>query len=195
MISRPAGFTVIELMITVALIGILMTIAAPSLRDLIRNARMTAQTNDLMTDLAIARAEAAKSGVHTGICTSNTGATCTATGWNMGWIIYRDTDGDGILAGPADIVKIAPAIDGANDSPPNTIVANAASGLPLPVAGADWIGFRPSGVAKLSAPQGTFTLCDGRTTASVGAAAASNKGRIISISQTGRAISQRSTCP
>src|SRR5688500_1581634 len=65
--SRPVGFTLVELMITLVLIAILATIAAPSVRDVIRNARMTSAANDYLTDLSIARAEAVKRGVPTAL--------------------------------------------------------------------------------------------------------------------------------
>ena len=189
MIRRPAGFTMAELMITIAVLGILITIAAPSVRDLTRNARMTGQVNDLMTDLAVARSEAAKRGVHTAVCASQTGTSCDTLAWNRGWIVFVDPNGDGALGAAADIVKVSPAIDGSNETVPNTIIATGLAG--------NWIGFRPSGLAKLGAgiQTATFDICDARNTAAVGAPAASNKGRRISVSTMGRAITARCTCP
>jgi prepilin-type N-terminal cleavage/methylation domain-containing protein len=203
MIYRHAGFTVLELMITVALIAVLSVIAAPSLRDLIKNGRMTSQANDLMTDLAIARGEAVKRGVRTAICTSSNGTACTATPWNQGWIIFADHGPEkggtfgvvdsGIPAPDTDtVLKRAPAIDGANENPPNTITTINASVN----AGATYVGFRPSGVVT---PGGAgaeidFLLCDSRTTALVGAGPATDKGRHIRVAGTGRAYSVRCTC-
>ena len=203
MIYRHAGFTVLELMIVVALIAVLSVIAAPSLRDLIKNARMTSQANDLMTDLAIARAEAVKRGVRTAVCTSSNGTSCTATNWNQGWIIFADHGPEkggtfgvvdsGIPAPDTDtVLKRARAIDGANENPANTITSinHSVSG------GAKYVGFRPSGVVT---PGGggaevEFLLCDSRSTDRVGASAASNKGRHVKVAGTGRAYSIRCTC-
>jgi len=203
MTQRHSGFTVLELMMTVGLIAVLMMIAAPSLRDLIKNSRITSQANDLMTDLAIARAEAVKRGVRTAICTSSDGLTCTATPWNQGWIIFTDHGPDkGGTYGAVDsaipapdtdtVLKIARAIDGANENPANTITTINASVN----AGAMYVGFRPSGVVTPggAGAETEFLLCDSRTTDKVGASAASNKGRHIRVAGTGRAYSIRCTC-
>lgn len=188
MTSRYAGFTVIELMITVALLAILVGIAAPSLRDLTMNARITSQANDLMTDLAMTRSEAVKRSVRTAICTSSSGTACTSSNWQQGWIVFADADGDGALAAVTDIIKAVPALDGGN-----TLVS---AGHSTNGSAAMFVPYRPSGVVT---PGGagtiTFDLCDSRTIATVGAAAASNKGRRITISGTGRAFVQGRTCP
>ncbi len=199
--SRPAGFTLIELMITLALLAILATIAAPSVRDSIRNARMTSAANDFLTDLSIARAEAVKRGVPTAICTSSNGTSCTGTTWNQGWIIFTDSENGpgnyGSMNGTDTVLKQAPAIEGANDVPPNTITSSANISTN---AGAQWIGFRPSGVSKAGGDFGggleiTFTLCDARTIALTNAGAAANRGRQVRVSGTGRAYIAQWTCP
>jgi type IV fimbrial biogenesis protein FimT len=188
MTSRHAGFTVIELMITVALLAILLGIAAPSVRDLTLNARMTSLTNDLMTDLAIARAEAVKRGVRAAVCASSSGADCTNSAWNQGWIVFVDPDGDGAVGAAADIIKAVAALDASSTI---TSTGHASSG-----AGGPMVMFRPSGViAAGGAGVVRFDLCDTRTTANVGAAAAQNRGRRITVSGTGRAVANRITCP
>jgi type IV fimbrial biogenesis protein FimT len=95
MTSRRTGVTLLELMIVIAIIAILTMVAAPSLRDLIRNARMTSLANDLMTDLSLARGEAVKRNVRISMCTSNNGTECTPTTnneWRYGWIIFAEYD-------------------------------------------------------------------------------------------------------
>ena len=56
------GFTLLELMVTVAVAAILATVAVPGFRDLIQNNRVTTQTNELVTALNFARTEAVKRG-------------------------------------------------------------------------------------------------------------------------------------
>jgi type IV fimbrial biogenesis protein FimT len=197
--TRHGGFTVTELMITVAVIAALATIAAPSLRDLTRNARMTSLANDFMTDLSVARSEAIKRGVRTAICTSSNGTSCTNTGWNQGWIVFTDDIALG-ASGKVDakdvILKVAPTIYGANETPP-TLITDV--NTPAASPGGKYVGFRPSGVTT---PGGTgagstieFHMCDSRTTDVVGAGAASLKGRLVTVTGTGRASVVRCTCP
>lgn len=57
--SHPRGFTMIELMIAIGLIGILLAIAGPSFRDYIVTQRLKAVTAQLVTDLQYARSESA----------------------------------------------------------------------------------------------------------------------------------------
>jgi len=195
MISRRSGFTVIELMITVGIIAILATIAAPSLRDLVKNARMTSLVNDLMGDLSVARAEAVKRGVPVSVCTSNNGTSCTASEWRYGWIIFAEsntTGTPGVIDLGETILKAAPKINGADENPASLITS-----LNNPTAGTtNYVPFRPTGVTKPGGGGASihFYLCDARRTGLVSAGEAINKGRHITLIGTGRAQTVRCTC-
>ena len=56
------GFTLLELMVAIAVLAILATVGVPSFQDLIQNNRVTTQTNELVTALNLARTEAVKRG-------------------------------------------------------------------------------------------------------------------------------------
>lgn len=205
MISRHSGFTIIELMITIAIVAVLATIAAPSLRDLVKNSRMTSLANEFMTDLNVARGEAVKRGVRMAICPSSNGTSCTSsTGWKDGWVVFSDGGpGDGGVFGAVDaglkndpvtgfplldvIVKVGQKTDG-------TDVVITSVNAPAGPNGS-YVGFRPSGIVE---PGGSgaieFHICDARSLANVSAAEANQKGRRITLSGSGRAGVTRCTC-
>ncbi len=94
--KRSCGFTLVELMVTLAIAAILLTIGVPSMRDLILNNRLVAATNTFTSSLNIVRNEAIKRGRNAGLCVSNDQATCTGeTDWRLGWVAWVDQNGNG----------------------------------------------------------------------------------------------------
>ena len=103
----PRGFTLLEMMVTVAAVGILLAIGVPSFRYMANANRVAAEANNLLGDMQFARSEAIKEGQSVSICAStNVGSTATptcATGsvssWATGWIVFSDSNGDGLING------------------------------------------------------------------------------------------------
>ena len=84
---RSHGFTLVELMVTVAVIGILAVIAVPGMTALINNSRLNAQAEELVSSLQLARAEAVRRNARVTVCPSTDGSTCaSSTSWS-GWVI------------------------------------------------------------------------------------------------------------
>lgn len=171
---RQSGFTLLELMITVAIAAILLAVAIPSFQSVMASNRITSQTNNFVADLALARSEALKRGIAVSACSSTdiTAATpsCAGSGtWTTGWIVFTDSTGTaGTRDGTDTVLRVGDTLRG---------------GVTLVQSANNFVRYRPSGAVTA---QNTFTLC--RTGAT---------GRTISISATGRVSTQNTadTCP
>jgi type IV fimbrial biogenesis protein FimT len=102
--SASSGFTLIELLVTLAVLGIVMTLAAPSFVDFVRSNRLKSAAFDLVVSLNYARSEAIK---------RNTDATLTPAGggWSGGWSVQAGGQTSKVFEAPAGI-QINPAADG-----------------------------------------------------------------------------------
>ena len=95
---RSAGFTLIELVMVVALVAILYSLAAPSLSGMANSMRLTTAANSLFSSLLLARSEAIKRNSRAVVCKSATGDTCnTSGGWEQGWIVFHDANNNASL--------------------------------------------------------------------------------------------------
>lgn len=111
------GFTLVELMVTLAVAAILMTVAIPSFQNTIRMNRLSTQTSHIMTALNIARSEAIRRGVSVSVCSSLNSTACrsaaTAGNWSGGWIVFSDINGDGDVDVDDGVLKVWNALSGA----------------------------------------------------------------------------------
>ncbi|MEX2516475.1 MAG: GspH/FimT family pseudopilin [Gammaproteobacteria bacterium] len=94
-----SGFTIIEVMIAIVIIGVLITIGVPSFQSTVMNNRLVTQTNLFVTSLNQARSEAVKQNQQVSICATNNGTSCATSGtnWENGWLVFVDRDGDGTI--------------------------------------------------------------------------------------------------
>jgi type IV fimbrial biogenesis protein FimT len=90
--NKIQGFTLLELMITLAIAAIIATIGIPSFMGLIRDSRMTASVNDLLSSINYARSEAITRNVEVTIKSESGG-----NAWEDGWNVYIDADNDGVI--------------------------------------------------------------------------------------------------
>lgn len=104
---RPSGFTLIELMISVAIVGILAGVAIPSLTRLIEHQRTASATASLHAHMALARMTAVTRNQRTVLCPSSDGKACApGTDWSTGWMLFSDEDGNKQPDAMDDILRI-----------------------------------------------------------------------------------------
>ena len=100
---QAAGFSLVELMIALAVLAIVVAVALPSFQGSLRSNRVTSTTNELMASISLARSEALRNPNGAVLCTTTDGVACGGT-WNDGWMVWIDVDGDGNPGGPNDRV-------------------------------------------------------------------------------------------
>jgi type IV fimbrial biogenesis protein FimT len=94
--KKQHGFTLYELLITLLVVGIVLTIGIPNLGDFTRNGRITGTANDLHSSFMVARSEAARAKTNVTICASadpmGAAANCDGESFEQGWIVFVDVD-------------------------------------------------------------------------------------------------------
>ncbi|WP_345778718.1 GspH/FimT family pseudopilin [Stenotrophomonas sp. Y6] len=120
--SAGAGFTLIELMVTVAVLAIIAAIAVPAMQGLVAANRLSAASTELVTALQLARSEAIRRNAAVTVCGSDNGTSCASTtDWSRWIVTGRDTTsgsdevirdssvtGDMQVAGPAAGIRFRP---------------------------------------------------------------------------------------
>lgn len=90
------GITLLELLITLSIMSILLSLAAPSFTNLVAEVRLASVADDLYSSLQLARTEAVKRAVKVEICPSADGANClVGNNWNSGWMVWYAPGGVG----------------------------------------------------------------------------------------------------
>lgn len=130
------GFSLIELLVAISILGILSAIALPSFSEALLSNKLRSYANNLVASAHLARSEAIKSNSVVTLCVSSDGASCAAGGWEQGWIV---------LSG-ATVIKHQQAV---------------ASGYKITASAAS-VSFQPTGVG---ATQATLTICRATPTA------------------------------
>lgn len=95
------GFSLTEILVTLAVIGILTAAALPPLADFVRQVRLNSKMGELTSDIALARSEAVKRNSRVLLCARDapTGTACSvaagAGAWMNGWLVCYDADANG----------------------------------------------------------------------------------------------------
>jgi type IV fimbrial biogenesis protein FimT len=113
-IARAAGYTLIELLMTMSVAAIVAMIGVPSFRYVTNSNRIAGEINGLVGDLQLARAEAIKEGRNVTVCvsTSGTGCVANATTWESGWMVFSDPNNNGTPDAGETILRVQSTFTG-----------------------------------------------------------------------------------
>lgn len=170
---KEAGLTLVELLVTLTVLGVVLGIGVPAFGNLIQGSRLTTATNSLVSALHFTRSEAVRLNTRVTLCNSADGVYCASEGgWQQGWIIFIDLHGTGTREDQDPLLAVAAA---------------RASGITItgnhPVQRyVSYVGLGSTRSANGGLQMGTLTVC------------ADALGRQIVISRTGRARVQDGGC-
>ena len=144
------GFTLVELMVTVAIVGILAAIGAPSFKDMLNQTRASSLANELAASLNLARSEAIKRGTRVSVCKSanitDSSPICSTTAnWQDGWLVFVDKSTSGTFDGTDTPLKVGQP-------------SNSSAVITLNINSDNYISYLPSGS---SPSNGTLSICVG----------------------------------
>ena len=143
------GFTLIEMLVAVLIVGVLLLVAAPGFSDLISNNRMVSEVYLMRATLSHARSEALARRAPVVVCPTTDGLACAdSNDWSSGYMTFVDTD-DNNVANPTDPDEDIIQWE-ARQSPVDILFDNASKR----------VRFGGQGVAL--GFEGTFTFCDSR---------------------------------
>jgi type IV fimbrial biogenesis protein FimT len=149
------GFTLLELLTTLGVASLIVTLGVPSFRAVLDNQRMTAGTNELVTSLNLAKSEAIKRVAYVTVCKSDNGSSCGGGGvsWNDGWLVFANSTSVNLGTVDANdtIIRVYSGLKGEMAVAPTGTVDG-------------FLSFRPSGTMGTTASNtsGSLTFCDRR---------------------------------
>jgi type IV fimbrial biogenesis protein FimT len=116
--KSQSGVTMTELVVVMAIVGILLGLGVPSYKFVTNSNRMSAEVNMLLGDMQFARSEALREGRTVTVCISSTGTSCaggTKYTWQSGWVVFSDLNNDGAIGANDPILRVQKPFTGTDD--------------------------------------------------------------------------------
>lgn len=111
--SRRNGLTLLELLVVVAILAIVTTVALPAFGDVMQRTRAQAAMHQLTASIAGARSAAIRRRLPTSLCPARAAAACRDdVDWSGGWLVFADPDGNGQPDASGDLIRHVQAPDG-----------------------------------------------------------------------------------
>ncbi len=150
---RSRGFTLIELMLSLSIAAVVLSVAVPSFSDFVASHRHAAEVNRFLRSIHLARSEAIKANHRVVLCKSSDAAECaTSGGWEQGWIIFADLNNDAQRQVSEPLLRVEERLAGDGTLRGNFWVES-------------YLSYQGTGITALTSgamQMGTFVLCDGR---------------------------------
>jgi type IV fimbrial biogenesis protein FimT len=119
--SHPKGFTLIELMTTIAVMAILTTIALADFVNPLVDMRQSSLASEFADTLSLARSEAQRRRQVVVLCPRSVSGGCQAgaANWNSGWVMFQDTDDDRTVDSGEEVIQVRSNLDSRTTLGPN----------------------------------------------------------------------------
>lgn len=146
--NKTLGYTLVEILIVLAILAIVSSISTGFYRSAIYASKIDIARNLIATDMALTRSEAIQRNARVMMCKSSSGEECNKRrdmGWESGWIVFVDQDGDRNVSQAEPIIRVQPAL---------------ANGTGIKYRGSGtsrYIRYKPNG---MTGANGTFTFCN-----------------------------------